>query len=337
MPVLPTSQVFQSEALTLQLGGALPRLHVAYETWGALNAQASNAVLICHGYTSNPNAGGWWSGLIGPGKAIDTERWFVVCSNMLGSAYGSSGPPSVDPDTHRPYGPDFPAITLEDMAEAQTRLLESLGIQRLAAVIGYSFGGQLALQWATSRAARVQRVVVVASGLKTGSAPASLEAMRQRFSSLPGWNDGHFYDDADARERVNQELHALRDETLRRYGVGQYLGDTLKDEAAVDARLSEMAALWASEFDPNALITLRKANLLFDATPILDRIQAPLLYVLSRTDVLYPPSLAQPTLQVLQDARVDASYLEIDSDYGHFAPSAAWRDWGPALASFLAR
>ena len=136
MTLLATSTLFEDGALALELGGELPCLQVAYQTWGRLAPDAGNAVLICHGYTSNPNAALWWPGLIGPGKAIDTDRWFVVCANMLGSAYGSSGPPSVDPRSGRPYGPDFPDVTLVDMANAQERLLARLGVERLAAVIG---------------------------------------------------------------------------------------------------------------------------------------------------------------------------------------------------------
>jgi len=336
MTLLATSSVFHGGALPLALGGELPGLAVAYETWGTLAPAADNAVLVCHGYTSNPHAAGWWSGLVGPGKAIDTDRWFVVCANMLGSAYGTSGPPSLDPDRGRPYGPDFPEITLADMADAQDRLLAHLGVQRLAAVIGYSFGGQLTLQWATSRPRRVGRAVVVASGLRSRSGPEAVAALRQRFAALPGWNGGRYYDGAAHEAAVRGELERLRIETLRGYGVERWLRDTLEDGGAVAARLGEMASQWALEFDANALIALRKANVRFDATPLLGAIAAPVLYVLSRTDALYPPSLAEPTLARLRAAGVDAHYLELDSEYGHFAPSAQWRQWGPRLRRFLA-
>ena len=159
MTLLSTSKVFDGGAMALQLGGELTNLEVAYESYGTLANDGANAILICHGYTSNPNAAGWWSGLIGPGKALDTDRWFVVCCNMLGSAYGSSGPPSMNPDSGKPYGPEFPELTLADMANAQDRVLRALGVERLAAIVGYSFGGQLALQWATAQADRMNAVV----------------------------------------------------------------------------------------------------------------------------------------------------------------------------------
>jgi homoserine O-acetyltransferase len=342
MALLPTSKVFDGAALALQLGGELTHLEVAYEAWGTLSDKADNVILLCHGYTSNPHAIGWWSGLIGPGKALDTNRWYVVCCNMPGSAYGSSGPPSMNPDTGNPYGPDFPPLTLADMANAQDRLLRHLGIEHLAAVVGYSFGGQLALQWAISQPRRMNALVVVASGLRTRNTATAVKALEQRFGAIPGWNNGHFYNDnghcnSNGESNIRADLHKLRLETLRAYGFERHTADRLKDDRQVAAQMDEVAAKWASEFDANSLITLRRANSLFDATPNVDNIRAPMLYVLSRTDALYPPSLAQPTLDLLKEAGKEASYFEIDSDYGHFAPSADWRLWGDELARFIER
>lgn len=336
MALLATSRIFRDGPLGLELGGELPQLEMAYETWGKLAPDAGNALLICHGYTSNPHAVGWWPGLLGPGKAIDTDRWFVICANMPGSAYGSIGPPSTDPRSGRPYGPDFPDITLADMATAQDRLLAHLGVHRLAAVIGYSFGGQLTLQWAASRPDRVGAAVVIASGLRSSSGPEAVTALQQRFAACAGWNGGHYLD-GDGERSVRESLRLLRLDTLRRYGVERHALDHLGGAAAAAARMKELASQWAREFDANSLIALRKANLRFDATPMVSAIHAPLLYVLSRTDVLYPPSIAPPTMSLLRGAGVAASYVEIDSEYGHFAPTADWRDWGGALADFLAR
>lgn len=337
MALLPTSEVFDGAALALQLGGELTHLEVAYEAWGTLSANADNAILLCHGYTSNPNAIGWWSGLIGPGKALDTDRWYVVCCNMLGSAYGSSGPPSMNPDTGNPYGPDFPELTLADMANAQDRLLRHLGIERLAAVVGYSFGGQLALQWATSQPTRMNSLVVIASGLRTRNTASAVTALQQRFAAFPEWNNGHYYqnDSGGSESVIRAELHKLRLETLRAYGFERHTVDRLNDADKVAAQMDEVAAKWASEFDANSLITLRRANSRFDAAAGVDNIRTPMLYVLSRTDALYPPELAQPTLALMHEAGKTASYFEIDSDYGHFAPSADWRLWGDELARFI--
>jgi homoserine O-acetyltransferase len=335
MALLSTSKVFDGGAMALQLGGELGNLEVAYETYGTLADDAANAVLICHGYTSNPNAAGWWSGLIGPGKALDTDRWFMVCCNMLGSAYGSSGPASMNPDTGKPYGPDFPELTLADMAAAQDRMLRSLGIEQLAAIVGYSFGGQLALQWATASPTRMKCVAVVASGLRSRNDADSVSALEQRFATCAGWNGGHYLDGADNERDIRRELRDIRLATLRAYGFERHTSDRLKDDAQVAEQMHQVTSKWASEFDANSLITLRRANVRFDATPLLDNIRAPLLYVLSRTDSLYPPSLAQPAIDRLCEAGKDASYFEIDSDYGHFAPSADWRLWGEKLARFI--
>ena len=336
MTLLPTSKVFDGGRMALQLGGELRNLEVAYETCGTLADDAANVVLVCHGYTSNPNAARWWSGLIGPGKALDTDRWFIVCCNMLGSAYGSSGPPSMNPDTGKAYGADFPALTLADMVNAQDRVLRSFGIERLAAIVGYSFGGQLALQWATSQPQRMNCTAVVASGLRSRSGVESVNALEQRFAACAGWNGGHYLDGGDAESSIREELRRLRLETLRGYGFERHASDRLKDDAQVAAHMDEVARKWAAEFDANSLIALRRANIRFDATPLVDNIRAPLLYVLSRTDALYPPSLAQPAMDLLQEAGKDASYFEIDSDYGHFAPSADWRKWSEELARFIA-
>lgn len=337
MTLLATSRTFRDTAIALELGGELPQLEVAYETWGELAPDAGNALLICHGYTSNPHVAGWWPGLLGPGKAIDTDRWFIVCTNMIGSAYGSSGPPTIDLRSGRPYGPDFPDITLADMASAQERLLAHLGIERLAAVIGYSFGGQLALQWAASRPERVGAAVVVASGLRSSSGPEAVTALTERFAACAGWNDGHYLDGGEHERSVRESLRLLRIDTLRRYGVERHALVHLGGTAPAAAHLEQLASQWACEFDANSLIALRKANIRFDATPVLGAIRAPLLYVLSRTDVLYPPSIAPATMRLLRDAGVRASYVEIDSDYGHFAPTAEWRTWGGALGDFLSQ
>ena len=335
MALLSTSKVFDGGAMALQLGGELRNLEVAYETYGTLAEDAANAVLICHGYTSNPNAAGWWSGLIGAGKALDTDRWFIVCCNMLGSAYGSSGPPSMNPDTGKPYGADFPELTLADMAKAQEHVLRSLGIEQLAAIVGYSFGGQLALQWATSSPTRMNCLAVVASALRSRNDARSVSALEQRFAACAGWNGGHYLDGAENERDIRRELRKLRLETLRAYGFERHACDRLKDEVKVAEQMREVTTKWASEFDANALITLRRANVRFDATPLADNIRAPVLYVLSRTDSLYPPSLAQPTLDRLHEAGKSARYFEIDSDYGHFAPSADWHLWGDELARFI--
>ena len=338
--LLPTSKTFTHAGFSLESGAALPELTVAYETWGTLARDGDNAILLSHGYTSNPHAGGkggWWENLIGPGKAMDTDRFFVVCSNMIGSAYGSSGPGSVNPDTGRPYGPAFPAITTDDMVAAQSLLLEHLGIGQLAAVVGFSYGGYLTYQWGVTHPERMRALVPVATAIRGRGDPASVQALKDQFAaSCPGWNGGDYYGN-ERDSGVYDALLAQRIETLKGYGLVQVLMDETGDPAEVEQRLDAIARKWAEEFDANSLIVLRDAAVKFDASPRAARMKAPLLYVLSRSDTLFPPSIAPDTLALLKQHGVDASYFEIDSEYGHRAPSDDWHKWADALADFLDR
>lgn len=336
--LLDTSETFTVPEFPLELGGCLSPMTTAYETWGTLASGADNAILLCHGYTSSPHAAGdaegWWSPLIGPGKAIDTDHYFVICSNMIGSAYGSSGPASINPETGRPFGPDFPALSTADMVDAQRRLLAHLGVQNLAAVIGYSYGGHLAFAWGETHPDMMRALVVVASGIKGRAGISAVTALQERFSACEGWNGGHFYS-SDPTASVRRELKAQRLETLRGYGLGESLHAKLGTQAAADRQLDRLAGEWSEAFDPNSLIALRRAIVEFDARPHASKIKAPVLYVLARSDALFPPDLAKPTMELLDDAGVTAQYHEIDSDFGHTAPSADWSKWGPELRIFL--
>lgn len=331
---------FASSNFSLERGAVLPELEVAYETYGTLAPDGNNAILVCHGYTSSQHAAGdsngWWDALIGDGKTIDTRRYFVVSSNMIGSAYGSTGPRSIDSGRDSLYGPDFPAITVGDMVAAQALLLDHLGVGQLGAVIGYSYGGYVTLQWATDHPERMRGLVVVASGLRGRGTPEMVAALENRFARCSGWNGGHYYGH-EGQGGVRDELTEIRKETLRSYGVDQSLLDALGDAAEAERQLEEQARQWANEFDANSLIALRKTLVGHDISPRLGEIKAPLLYVLSRTDTLFPPDLAPPAMEAFRRAGVDASYHEIDSEHGHAAPRTAWEKWAGPLAAFLAR
>ena len=320
----------------------LPEMTLAYETYGHLAPDGRNAILATHGYTSSAHAagpptptdplGGWWDGLIGPGKTIDSDRWFVVASNMLGSSYGSTGPSTVNPATGKPYGPDFPDITLGDIVHAQRLMLDSLGVRHLGAVAGLSFGGFQAFQWAVSYPDFMDGIGAVVTAPKGFGGEASVKALRAQLATDPSWNGGWHYE----RGGILGTMTALRLDTLKRYGMNEILAATILDPGARDARMREMAAHWARQFDPNSLVTLRKAMVRFDAERDVTKIRARVLYVLSRTDVLFPPSLAPAVMAKLRAAGVDATYFEIDSDFGHLASGADWPKWAPALAGFLA-
>ena len=336
--LLPTSKLFKAGEFTLELGGALGELALAYETWGVLNAAGDNAILLCHGYTSNPHAAGdstgWWHNLIGPGRAMDTDKYFVVCANMIGSAYGSTGPGSTNPATGAPYGPDFPDITTGDMVRAQGMLLDDLGVGQLAAVVGFSYGGYLTFQWGVLHPTRMRALVPVASWNKSRGGPDSVTAIIDRFAECPGWNGGHYYG-PEKESGVFDKLAAVRVDTLRSYGVDRALADKLGSADAATRGLEKLGRQWAGEFDANSLIVLRRAAILFNAWDNAANITAPLLYVLSNTDTRFPPDLADPTMAHLKASGVDARYVELDSPYGHRAPSEDWAKWAGDLEAFL--
>jgi homoserine O-acetyltransferase/O-succinyltransferase len=324
----------------LSSGEILPRVTLGYVTRGHLAEDGRNAILVTHGYTSGPrmiepgvgSSEGAWSTLVGPGAPIDTERYFVVCSNMLGSSYGSTNAASTDPRTGKPYGSAFPEITVADIVTAQKRLLEHLGVSHLRAVVGPSYGGFQAFQWAVTFPDFMDGVApVVTSPLPPQSDRE--EGLLKWFEPDPNWNGGDYYD----KGGVHDTLTALRVDTLSRYGLAASLADRFPDPAARDAELHRIASAWADVFDANSLFILGRAMAAYDITQHYGRIKVPVLYVLSRTDALFPPTLAPGVMAALRAAGVDASYVEIDSEHGHLASGADAGKWAPALRGFIAK
>jgi homoserine O-acetyltransferase len=333
------ARTFTSDNFRLEGGEVLPRLTLAYETYGRLAADGRNAILVTHGFTGTHYAGGrypdgapgWWAGLIGPGKTIDTERYFVVSSNMLGSSYGSTAPASIDPRSGRRYGPDFPDITLGDIVGAQRLLLDRLGVTGLVAVAGPSFGGYQAFQWAVTYPDFMKGIVPVVTAPAGSGGQGAVDALLKRFAADPNWNGGWHYD----RGGIVATMTELRFEMLKRYGQNEILANAFPDQQWRDARIRELSVKWAGEFDPNSLVTLRKASVRFDAASDFGKIRARVLYVLSRTDKLFPPSIAPAVMDKLASAGVQAQYFEIDTEFGHQASGPEWVKWAPALKAFL--
>ena len=323
-----TRDRFTFSDFRLQSGEVLPEVTIAYCTRGALAPDGRNAVLVTHGYTSGhqmiepggSSSEGSWSTLVGPGAPVDTERNYVVASNMLGSSFGSTNAASIDPRTGKRYGARFPAITVADIVTAQHRLLEHLGVTHLRAVVGPSYGGFQAFQWAVTFPEFMDGVVVVVSA---PSARLNMTAdTLARFQRDPNWNGGDYYETGG----MHATMTALRVDTLGRYGT-----------TADDASVQRTAAQWADVFDANSMLILGRAAEAYDVTGMLDRIRVPVLYVLSRTDALFPPERAPGVMQALRDAGVDATYFEIDSDKGHLASGADAGKWAPALRAFMQR
>jgi len=343
------SRLFTTRNFRLENGIVLPELALAYETYGRLAPGGRNAVLATHGYTSSHHAAGryrpggapkglkdtdpgTWDKLIGPGKAIDTDRLFVVSSNMLGSSYGSTNPAAPNPATGKPYGPDFPRITVGDIVRAQKMLLESLGVRHLVAVAGPSYGGYQAFQWAVSYPDFMAGIVAAVTAPRNVGPPQATQLLIERLAKDLNWNGGWYYD----KGGVPTALMQMRVDTLKNYSIEAQLRDRHPNPTALEEAISALARPWVAAFDANSLIVLRRALETFDTTPAFGRIKARVLYALSRTDQLFPPTLAPGVMEALKAAGVDARYVEIDSEFGHLASAADGEKWAPALAAFMA-
>jgi homoserine O-acetyltransferase len=334
----------------LQSGAVLKEVAIAYETYGTLDASGRNAVLIAHGNTSSYHAAGryaqghaaldvretqlgWWDAIIGPGRAFDTDRYFVVSSNVLGGSFGSTGPRTVNPGTGKPWGPDFPDITLADMVAAQKAMLESLGVRHLVAVAGPSYGGFIGFDWATHYPDWMDGVVVVVSSPTGGKNPRAAQGIADRLAKDPNWNGGWYYENGG----IKTAMLDLRVATLKSYGVEATLAAEHPDSAAREAAIRRMAEPWAEQFDGNSLVVQRKAMEFRDDARDFDRIKAKVLYILSSSDKLFPPSIAPGVMAKLRAAGVDATYYELASDKGHSGGTLDAIKFDPVLREFLQR
>ena len=337
------SKIFLMRDFRLENGSVLPQVKIAYETYGRLASNGRNGVLVTHGYTSDHHAAGlratgdkapgWWDALIGSGKPIDTNRLFVVSSNMLGSSYGSTSPATTNPATGKPYGPNFPEISLVDIVTVQRALVDYLGVKHLIAVAGPSFGGYQAFQWGVTFPDFMDGLVPVVSAPKGIGGQKAVSDLIARLATDPNWNDGWYY----GRGGIARILTELRVETLKRYGIEAELAANFPDPRSREEAIRRLAVPWAKMFDGNSLVVLRRAAVRFDAEKEFSRIRAKVLYVLSRTDQLFPPSIAPAVMEKLKAARVEAAYFEIDSELGHRASGQDAAKWAPTLRAFMNR
>jgi len=323
-------------------GTVMPKATIAYETYGRLAPHGRNAVLLTHGFTSshhqagrnpaNGNNTGAWDGLVGPGKAIDTDKLFVVASNMLGSSFGSTNAASLNPKTGQPYGPDFPHISIRDIVAAQKALLASLGVEHLVAVAGPSYGGYQAFQWAVAYPQFMDAIVPVNTApWASVNTDKQLAEVTARLATDPEWQGGRY-----AKGACKTVLTEIRLETLKRYGNDEVLKPRFPDATERAAAMRRNAADWAAKWDANSLIILRRALLGFDTRPDFSKIKAAVLYVLCRTDALFPPKIAPAVIAALGEAGVRARYFELDSDLGHSSSGPEHAKWSPVLREFLA-
>ncbi|XAH23389.1 alpha/beta fold hydrolase [Xylophilus sp. GW821-FHT01B05] len=326
--------------LGLACGSVLPQVTVAYAAYGRLAEDGSNAILVTHGYTASHQmlahgqgtAEGSWAPLIGPGKPLDTERYYIVCSNMLGSCYGTTGPGSIDPRSGRPYGPDFPEITLADVVEVQRRLLEHLGVQRLRTVVGPSFGGFQALQWALDQPGRVDAIGVIVSAPRLApNRHLGMDALLATLRADPHWNGGHYYE----RGGIVPTLEKIRTETMYAYGMDAVLAARGWAPPQRQAHIQAAAAAWAREFDGNALVTLLRAAQAFDARPRLEQVRANVLHVVANSDLLFPPDPTMQAAMARTRGHRPLRYLEMDTPFGHQASGPAHALWSEALRELI--
>ena len=357
-------KTFAFETLPLQLGGQLGPVTVAYETWGSLNAAGDNAVLIAHALTGSSHAHdaerpdntkvAWWNPLIGPGRFFDTSRYFVICSNIVGSCYGSTGPSSIDPDTGRPYGIRFPVITIHDMVEAQRRLIEHLGVRQLAMVAGGSIGGQQALEWAVAYPELVQKAIVVAAtAWLTAQAIAFSEVQRQAILADPRWQGGDYLPGqgpeaglAIARmlamityqSEEGMELRFAR-EMARQSDIVAPSGQTdFGKRFDVEGYLYYQGQSLVKRFDANSYLYISRAMDLYDVSegyPSLEaalrRVRSKTLFIGIRSDFLFPAARVRWLAEQVRAAGGDASYVELDSPHGHDAFLKEWKQMIDAL------
>lgn len=342
--------------LDLELGGHLPSVSLAFRTWGTLNAAGDNAVLVLHALTGDSKAageGGWWDPLIGPGQAIDTTRHFVVCSNLLGGCQGSTGPVSSDPLTNRSYAMRFPLVTIGDMVNAQRKLVEQLGVNKLIA-IGGSIGGFQVLEWATRHPDLVRASIPIAATAALGPQGIALnEAGRRAIMADPDWRGGEYASEgvfpadglAIARMIAMVTFHSRESMDARfarkpatRPSLYPAFGGTFD----VEGYIHYHGAALVRRFDANSHLYLTRAMDLYDLgrdgglEHWIERIAAPMLLIGIRSDWLFPPDLICELAARVAGAGKDARYVELDSPHGHDAFLKEWDQLTAALAPFLA-
>jgi homoserine O-acetyltransferase len=345
-PVTPQSLHFDAP-LPLQGGGQLADYDVVYETYGVLDAQRSNAVLVCHALNASHHVAGvdaagqtgWWDNLVGPGKPLDTDRFFVIGVNNPGSCFGSTGPMHLNPATGHPWGADFPVLTVEDWVDVQARLLDRLGIAQLAAVIGGSLGGMQALSWSLRHPQRLRHCIAVATAPNLSAQNIAFnEVARRAIITDPDFHGGHFYRHGvvPARglrvARMIGHITYLSDDSMEAKFGRQLRGEalsynTLDIEFQIESYLRHQGEKFAGYFDANTYLLITRALDYFDPARThggdlaraFAAATAKFLVVSFSTDWRFAPARSREIVKALVDNRHSVSYAEIDAPHGHDA------------------
>ena len=336
------------EPLALDCGRSLPSYEIVYETYGDLNALANNAILVCHALSGDHHAAGyhkttdrkpgWWESCIGPGKPIDTNRFFVVSLNNLGGCMGSTGPTSINPETNKPFGPDFPIVTVRDWVNSQARLADALGIDRWAAVIGGSLGGMQAMQWAIDYPDRLRHSVVIAGAPKLSTQNIAFnEVARHAIMSDPDFHNGHYYEHNVTPvgglmlARMLGHITYLSDDVLRaKFGRDLKEGKLLFGfdvEFEIENYLRYQGRSFVERFDANTYLLMTKALDYFDPAAEFDhdlpkamaQTKAKFLVISFTSDWRFSPSRSREIVKALLDADRDVTYAKVKADQGHDA------------------
>ncbi|MFH1032553.1 MAG: homoserine O-acetyltransferase [Chloroflexota bacterium] len=330
--------------LVLENGEKLGPITLAFETYGKLNKDKSNAILILHALSGDAHAAGfhkgdedpgWWDDMIGPGKAFDTDKYFVICSNIIGGCKGSTGPSSINPKTHRPYGLDFPAITIKDIVNAQRYLIDYLGINQLLSVAGGSMGGMQVLEWMVSYPERIRSAIPIATTLRHSPQQIAFnEVGRQAIMADSNWNGGNYYDgplpaSGLAVARMVGHITYMSDKSM-----AEKFGRRLKNDKPdfkftadfeVERYLQYRGNNFVKRFDANSYLYVTKTIDYFDASggkklgEVFKGIDTRVLVIAFKSDWLYPAYQSQEIVRACKLAGLDVTYCEIDSNYGHDA------------------
>lgn len=355
-----------SDPLALKSGDVLPQFHLIYETYGELNADKSNAVLVCHALSGHHHVAGrhhetdknpgWWDNLIGPGKPLDTNKFFVIGLNNLGGCHGSSGPSSTNPMTDRPWGATFPVVTVEDWVNSQARLLDYLGVAQLAAVIGGSLGGMQALQWTIAYPDRVRHALVIASAPNlTAQNIAFNEVARQAIITDPEFHDGYYYNHGVVPRRGLRIARMLGHITyLSDDAMGAKFGRKLRDgeikygfgvEFEMESYLRYQGDKFATEFDANTYLRMTRALDYFDPalahggdlSAALANAKAKFLVVSFTSDWRFSPARSREIVKALLDNELSVRYAEVTAAHGHDAFLMPDKHYHDIMRGYLAK
>jgi len=332
------------DSISLDSGATLAPVEIAYETYGELNASKTNAILVLHAFSGDAHAAGishetgkpgWWDNMIGPGKAFDTNQYFVISSNVLGGCRGSTGPASINPATGCPFGMAFPVITIGDMVRAQRMLIDSLGIERLLTVSGGSMGGMQALEWAVAWPDRVVSAIPIATTTRHSAQQIAFnEVGRQAIMADPDWNDGNYYSSKPparglAVARMVGHITYMSDDSMRekfgrRLRGKENFGFGFDVDFEVESYLRYRGSQFVSRFDANSYLYITKAMDYFDLTngrgsvaAAFERVVARFLVISFSSDWLYPSYQSQEIVRALRARNCDVAYVELPSNYGH--------------------